>query len=550
MQLNDTPLDDSADEQVMQADVVVIGGGLSGLPAAVSAAEAGARKVLVLERRKLLGGTGRMVGNLFGVDSPEQRRQGIEHAADEIFDYHMERAHWRCDARLARNLIDASKDVLAWLESKGAKFQRVVASTGKYRCSHQIIDGSGESLMPLTGNVIAQILIDECKRLGVEISLETRATQLLTDGAGTVTGVRAVQKGKAVRIDAKSVIVATGSITGNKALMKTYFPEVDFNNVRIAADLPWASGDGMIMAQDIGAARDALLTRLYVGPDYATGNRLMILVHRPHVILVNRHGLRFVDEALVCTNDDHSMVGSAIERQPGNQCWALIDRPTLELMVQRREVLNTFEEIFGQMASPDVFGTLEAGAESGPEALRGRHVTAWLDGLVDELESEAKNGRVLISDSLDEIAAWIGADAATLKSQVERYNGYCERGRDGEFNKPKEWLLPLTRPPYYAVRGGQLMDSVFGGIRINHEMAVLNGEFNAIAGLYAVGIATSGWLGPSGLGGLDGLCSMLSQYSGLVAGRNAAARAQATQRPAHAAQGSYFWPMAADDAAR
>ena len=69
-------------------DVVVIGGGASGLPAAVRAAESGA-KVILLERRKMLGGMGRIPAGLFAVESPAQKRLGINHTADELFNIHM-----------------------------------------------------------------------------------------------------------------------------------------------------------------------------------------------------------------------------------------------------------------------------------------------------------------------------------------------------------------------------------------------------------------------------------------------------------------------------
>lgn len=513
----------SAGSDSVSADVVVIGGGASGLPAALAAVEAGAKKVILLEKRKLLGGTGRMVGNVFAVESRLQKEEGLAYTADDLYQYHMERAHWVCDARLARNLITQSKHTLEWLEQKGAKFTRVVASTGSERMSHQIVDIAKGDVMPHTGNVIAQTLIAECKKKNVEILTDTRAVKLLRSDAGEVTGVLAAQGQREVRYDAKATIVATGSITGNEQLMRKYFPETDFrSNLRIAAGFPWVSGDGWTLTREVGALDDPVMTRLYVGPDCATSNSLMIVLHRPHAMLVNCHGLRFVDEALTINNIDHSMTGSAIERQPGNTCYAILTEGIIDEMIRRREVLCIFEEIFGQLATAQFFDVLEEGAESGPKTAK-QEPTAWLLGLKKELRAQAEAGTVKVSDSLEELASWIGAEPETLRDQVRRYNQYCADGYDGEFLKAKEWLLPLEGPPYYAIKGGQLMDSVFGGVRINHEMNVLGMNHKAIRGLYAVGICTSGWLGPNGLGGVDGLCYALSVYSGITAGKNAAA---------------------------
>lgn len=546
-----------------EADVVVVGGGASGLPAALSAVEAGAGKVVLLEKRKLLGGTGRIVGHLFAVDSPAQKRLGIRHSADEIFANHMEHAHWNCDARLARNLIAESGEMVRWLESKGAVFSKVIASTGTIRTSHSILDPTKQHALAVTGAVVTQILARKCKEAGVEILMGTSGSKLLTDDRGSVIGIETAGPTGTKRIKAGAVILATGSISGNKEMLYRYFPEADFERLHIAANFPWVSGDGVRMAQEVGSLKDPILTRLYVGPHSASGNGLLsLLLHRPHLMMTNKRGLRFVDESVTISNDDHSMFGSALERQ-GNLCYAFLDDKILRDMIARKEILCVFEEMFGSIGAPpdgappgapggpngpggpagvpggpggppagpgpgapppgdnDFFAKVEEMSPGDVMADQGNPY-AFLEAMPGELRRQTASGHVLISDSWDEIATWMNADPAELKGQVERYNNFAKGGYDAEFLKSKRWLFPLSTPPYYVVRCCNFMDSAFGGIRISHKMEVLNQEALPIKGLYAVGIQTSGWLGSQGLGGLDGMCFGLSIYSGFTAGRSAA----------------------------
>jgi fumarate reductase flavoprotein subunit len=76
---------------------------------------------------------------------------------------------------------------------------------------------------------------------------------------------------------------------------------------------------------------------------------------------------------------------------------------------------------------------------------------------------------------------------------VERYNEYCDSGRDGEFFKRRGFLLPLRKPPFYAVLGVQGFDTTLGGIKIDHRMEVVDQDGRPIPGLYATGDCASQW---------------------------------------------------------
>jgi fumarate reductase flavoprotein subunit len=137
--------------------------------------------------------------------------------------------------------------------------------------------------------------------------------------------------------------------------------------------------------------------------------------------------------------------------------------------------------------------------------------------LEDGIEAEVKAGRIKKSRSWDKIAAWMGADATALRSTVDRYNTFCRNGYDADFLKNKDYLLPLQNPPYYAILAHQGIDTIIG-ITINHHMEVLDRQFRPIGGLYASGVATSGWLGEGY--GFSGSELGFYIFSGYTLGRN------------------------------
>jgi fumarate reductase flavoprotein subunit len=502
--------------QGLSADVIVIGGGASGLPAAVRAAESGARVVL-LEKRKMLGGMGRIPAGLFAVESPTQKRLGITHTADELFKIHMTQSVWMCDARLVRTWLSGSAELVGWLEDKGMVFN---VADEALKLVHQI---PGKPLK--TGNAIVNTLAEECEKRHVRVLTEARAHKILLDADGNVSGVRATQRGQEVVVNARSVIIATGPISGNKDLMNRYYPNVDLDQVKIMTNLPQNTGDGLIMAEDVGATKEALVSSLWIGP----GNHKMNMsatnvARRPHMIWVNSNGMRFADETLFTFHPYGFswLAGFTQDLQPGRVSYALMDHKILKDMIEKGENIYDMERLASELVDDEEAMASGIDRESGPQ-LRQKSPTAWLRTLEDAIEAEANKGNVKIAGSWQEIAEWMGADASVLAATIDQYNGYCRDGHDADFLKPPDWLLPLSTPPFYAFKGGQGLDSAFGGIRINHRMEVLNKELKPIKGLYAAGAGTSGWLGPGFTFGCGAMG--FSVFSGYAAGKNAAENA-------------------------
>jgi fumarate reductase flavoprotein subunit len=328
---------------------------------------------------------------------------------------------------------------------------------------------------------------------GVNVHTNTRAKKLLTNLDGAVTGVLASRGDKDIRVSARAVIICTGSISANEQLKARFYPGGDLSNVHIMANYPHNTGDGLIMAEEIGAGNTHIST-LWIGPHgHNTDESAGTLARRPNLIKVNRLGQRFVDEAIAVTRDFPWMNCLALDRQPDKICYVLIDEATLREFQRTKKVYANFE------------------AMGGPN---------WLEKLDDAFISEQKEGRAKIADSWEDIAQYIGCDPEVLKNTIKQYNSYCENKYDAEFLKDPDYLLPLKKPPYYAIQGYSGIDTCIGGLRTNHDLEVVNKKDAPIKGLYAAGVVVGNWLG-IGYGYFGSEFSFTS-YSGYTAGKNAA----------------------------
>ena len=140
--------------------------------------------------------------------------------------------------------------------------------------------------------------------------------------------------------------------------------------------------------------------------------------------------------------------------------------------------------------------------------------------LKDVFEAEALIGDWCIkTDSVEDIAAWIGADTAVLENTLSEYNGFVESGRDALFAKDKKHLVPLSVPPYYALKFRPLMVETVGPVEINEKMEVLDPQGKTIPGFYAGGAIASGWQGHDYY--LFGSALSWAINSGRIAGENA-----------------------------
>lgn len=460
-------------------DVCVIGGAGSGLMAACRAKEAGAKDVILLEKMKKPGGCTQVAMGMFGVETSAQKRLGIQSNADECFENHMLVCNYEPNGKLVHNWMRTSKDVFVWLENHGVHFDNVRVWSGGGAYYHIAGDR--------TGHYLVNMLLEQCAKLGVEIMTETPAKKLILGKNGSVTGVIAkTAGGEEIEIAAKSTIICTGSISNNAELRDRFYPGVDFSETTIMAAFPFNMGDGLKMAEEVGA-KSTYISTLYIGPhNHGSNPRTGLIMRRPYVIKVNRKGQRFVNEALPLTSDFGWMMSVAFDRQPGRICYSLLDQAMLEDAIANKRNTSVFEEMQGAVKNNTIRDAYHQENFDSP--------TAWLDLLETDIKSELVKGRCHKFDTLAEVAAFIGCPAEDLQKTADDYNSYCKNGYDKDFLKPAEYLTAYTTGPFYVFPSHQGIDTCVGGIAIDEHFRVLDQEENPIPGLFCAGVAAGNWL--------------------------------------------------------
>jgi fumarate reductase flavoprotein subunit len=321
---------------------------------------------------------------------------------------------------------------------------------------------------------LIKVLAQRCKDLGVSVFLQTSGKKIIRGGKGNVTGVLVMKEGTEIIIETHSIIIATGGFAGNHKLLKKYCP-LHYDGMPTSG-LP-LTGDGLVMAAETGAATEDFATMIKEGPRFDLYKwPLMTFERDPSTVWVNKKGKRFIDETAGYRVFESV---NAMLKQPGKVSYALLDA----------DIRKKFEEKM-------------------PE-------------LENELKVESDKDLVKISDTWDEIAEWIGAKPEDLKKTLERYNTFCNQGYDESFAKERRYLLPLTNPPFYAIRGLSVLLDTIGGIKINKRMEVLDNQDHPIPGLYAAGVVTSGWESETYCSTLSASAFGFAINSGRIAGVNA-----------------------------
>jgi succinate dehydrogenase/fumarate reductase flavoprotein subunit len=352
--------------------------------------------------------------------------------------------------------------------------------------------------MVCLGQALAGGLLKAVLDRKIPISLETRALELIRDG-NRVIGIHA-QRGKdPIDIQARGgVVLASAGFEWNESLKSRFLPGL----VPVPNTPPCNFGDGLLMAMEVGADLGNMgevwhYPSLHI-PGETYDNRPLsrgIKAERsgPHVIWVNRHGERFVNEAA-----NYNSVGKAFFTMEANEpsyrnvpAWAVFDHQYRE----KYAVGTTMPE------DPDP-------------------------------------AYVHRADSLEALAAKAGIDAEHLQETVARWNGFSREGKDRDFGKGNSAFdrfqgahdekFPnfgtIEKPPFYALPVHPGVLGTKGGPRTNSKGQVMSVRNEPIAGLYAAGNVAASVTGPSyyGIGSTLGPALTF----GYLAGRCAAVEAR------------------------
>ena len=496
----------------LKAEIVVIGGGGAGLASAVAAAEEGCESIIVLEKAGAPAGSTAMAHDIFGAESPVQKRAGVDARRDHLFKIAMEWTHWnRLNPRLVRAFIDKSGDTIGWLEEKGLEFAIAQFFPGQVPwVRHYIVNGQGAMLMKL--------MRKNCADLGITIHTNTRGKKIIRDDNGNITGVRAATKNGELTVEAKAVIITTGGYGNNKEMLKAHCQY--YQDTMTYDGVPSNTGDGVEIASEVGAATAGMGTLILHGPFIARTEvkavkldakgldgkelqvRLQELAWEPYTIWMNKHGRRFIDEA-------HSLAffasGNAVAQQPDGIAYSIFDSDKVQMMEKQGLVRSG---IFG-ISAHTLHGFV-------PPAVP-------LPGLEKELRKRSDPSFMMISDSWHDIAKWMGAEPKVLINSIDEYNSACDKSHDNLFVKDTKYLRAIRTAPYYAIKGHASICDAIGGIKINENMEALDKEDNPIPGLYAAGSTAGCWESESYCYRLTGHLIGFALNSGRIAGENAVA---------------------------
>jgi fumarate reductase flavoprotein subunit len=447
-------------ETVMEADVVVIGSGASGLAAALTAAEGGAR-VIVFEKRRTPGGTSNFFEGMFAVESDMQREQYIEYSRDQAFKTIMEYSHWRANPRLVRAIVDESAGTIAWLRQQGVEFTGVTINMPHSPRTYHVVKG--------TGSAVVKTLVTRAKGRDVDFRLGIPAKRIIKEG-GRITAVLAEADSGDMKAAAKAVVVASGGFANNKEWIRKY-TGFDLGNNLIPVGNVDKFGDGIRMAWEVGAAEEGIsVVELYRAGPMTTeiGGQVEWPTVQPD-LWVNPRGERFCDESIAFYD---TSVGNVNAKYKEGYTYSLFDDSILQRLMER-----------------GIDKSVNVRTLSGSKPLNFQKELAIL--------FEKGNTDVFVADSVEELAGKMGVDPAVLKSTVEEYNRFCKQRHDDVFAKDPKYLWPLKRPKFYAVRAHTVTLGTMGGIKINHNAEVLDKNENVIPGLYAAGFDAGGMYGDS-----------------------------------------------------
>lgn len=236
-----------AAEQVLNADVVVVGAGAGGTVAAAGAQEAGLKTVL-LEKNAVVGGNGNYMEGSYAVGSSVQKKAGVtlteEDSFNEIMNYH----HWKSNAPLIRRFVSETAKTVDWIEAHGIKFEEVTSMWPEKREAKNL---TWHIYPGKHGSSLIAGMVKTFKDKGGTLLTETPAKELLMKD-GRVAGVVAYDKsGDKITVHAKNVILATGGYLEDDKMVEKYGAVPALPNGSLGH-----TGDGIKMAMSAGAVPD------------------------------------------------------------------------------------------------------------------------------------------------------------------------------------------------------------------------------------------------------------------------------------------------------
>lgn len=465
------PISDSEIANTVEADLIVVGSGISGLVTANSALENGASVIII----SASSGVTYRGGSFHAPWSKLMEKAGVDkYDVDTFFRRELSCASYRVDEEKWWKFYNNSPKAIDWLidimeaagytavlehDNKEANNGPMNAPTG----SHSFISDD----MPVAGlgaQFVAETLADKFTSAGGQLFFKTVAKQLVREdnNTGRVSAVIAqAEDGTFTKYTGtKGVVLATGDFSTNKEMMAKYCPWA-MPLLNDAGDMGYDNnfkfgglfnGDGQQMGLWIGAAWQKVTPNAPMIQGKWIASNQPYGAHRG--LLVNKNGLRYGNEDV-----NGPYAGIRQMSQPDMMAYAIWDTAYLE-----------------NGAPWYSFGMIE-----GADPLSSDQVLAtW--------ESNVESGAYVKADTVEEVIEKLGLPADVTKATLDHYNEMVAAGEDTDYHKRKELLAPITTGPFYGgVSNPPDFLTVLGGLRTNINMQVCDENDQPIPGLFNVG---------------------------------------------------------------
>jgi len=449
----------------LSADVVVVAAGLSGLAAAVQAAEEG-KSVIAVEKSGVTGGAANMGMSPLAIGTHYQRAANFNMTPAEAWRKHMNFIHWNGDARLIKKYYEKTASTIEWLEDMGVEFCGLItayavnenerAYATAYPTAHCVKPEGGGVPGPRCASAMIKKMTEHANELDVNILFETVGESIIMED-GKAVGVKAKDKdGEEVEIRAQAVIIATGGFGDNPDLIKERFG-YEWGKDLFSFRIPGMVGDGIRMAWEVGAGHSKMMMELmYQCPDNMSVFALDGAFRQPG-LWVNKVGERFMNEDMA---PNSTFTGNAIVSQPKNVGISIMDSKMIRKYIKKGPDL--LDHVHGEHVFENWDETIAAAQASGYKYLH-------------------------VADTLEELAESLDIPVDAFLATVEEYNDMCAAGWDDLFEKDRRFLYPMEKGPFYALEFYAGAYGTLGGIKVNHRLEVVTQDSETIPGLYAVG---------------------------------------------------------------
>jgi succinate dehydrogenase/fumarate reductase flavoprotein subunit len=525
-----------------EVDVVVVGAGAMGLPAALRAQQAGA-SVLLLEATRDIGGHAIVsAGNVaLGGGTSVQKKYGILDSPDLLF---RDLVDWSViepngfpeyrynDREIIRAFADNAAATFEWLLALGVTFvDKGPDNVGGTSIGNSVLREMHcapldfvrpEAGVPFAGSLqktrshgvgLMRPLEAAAKKASIPILLDHHMDSLIRENqtSGRVLGVAANNKGKMLNFRArKAVILATGGSTGNVNFRRIFDPRLTEEYCGVAGEPhSFQDASGEMAAMAVGASLWGAYNQMgefginitkpgSVGCRYGyralkwlpgsayfneAGASGLTVADWQNVILVNQAGLRFYDETAEGFNSNRSGIVQPYEQG------------------SYRNLLNV------KMDARSTAFLDAAMAGTGEPVNGGGPIWAIFDADAVNRENwnpkppdvDTANGFFFEGNTLEELAGKVTMKyqakplpATALRDTVARYNSFVDAGRDADFDKPKP-KYKIQTAPFYAAWATPVIHDTRAGVRINGKCQVVDLHGEVIPGLYAGGECAGGF---------------------------------------------------------